>query len=146
MGLIETENEAYVCGAIMIDGAQVLQAIRGILPPGAFQLEAYRAIYTAGLSLLDAGEPIDAVAIRTQAKRQGVELSNDLLSQLMDIVPTTVNCVEYATVWRRKPAHGLLRSLLPGYRRTVRPPLTSFYQPCSGRRKPSGPAATSGDC
>lgn len=96
MGLIETENEAYVCGAILIDGAQVLQAIRGILPPGAFQLEAYRAIYTAGLSLLDAGEPIDAVAIRTQAKRQGVELSNDLLSQLMDIVPTTVNCVEYA--------------------------------------------------
>lgn len=96
MGLIETENEAYVCGAILIDGAQVLQAIRGILPPGAFQLEVYRAIYTAGLSLLDAGEPIDAVAIRTQAKRQGVELSNDLLSQLMDIVPTTVNCVEYA--------------------------------------------------
>lgn len=91
-----TENEAYVCGAILIDGAQVLPAIRGILPPGAFQLEAYRAIYTAGLSLLDAGEPIDPVAIRTQAKRQGVELSNDLLSQLMEIVPTTANCVEYA--------------------------------------------------
>lgn len=89
-------NEAYIAGAILIDGAQVLPAIRGILPPGAFLLEAYRAIYVAGLSLLDAGEPVDPVSIKTQAKRQGVELSNDLLSQLMEIVPTTANCVSYA--------------------------------------------------
>lgn len=91
-----TENEAYVCEAILIDGAQVLLAIRGILPPGAFQLEAYRAIYVAGLSLLDAGEPVDPVSVKAQAKRQGVELSNDLLSQLMEIVPTAANCVTYA--------------------------------------------------
>lgn len=90
------ENEAYICGAILIDGAQVLPAIRGILPPGAFQLEAYKAIYVAGLSLLDAGEPIDPVSIKTKAKRQGVELSNDLFSQLMEIVPSTSYCVEYA--------------------------------------------------
>lgn len=90
------ENEAYICGAILIDGAQVLPAIRGILPPGAFQLEAYKAIYVAGLSLLDAGEPIDPVSIKTKAKRQGVDLSNDLFSQLMEIVPSTSYCVEYA--------------------------------------------------
>lgn len=89
-------NEAYLAGAILIDGAQVLPAIRSILPPGAFQLEAYRAIYVAGLSLLDAGEPVDPVSIKAQAKRQGVDLSNDLLSQLMDIVPTTAYCVSYA--------------------------------------------------
>lgn len=90
------EKEQYICGAILIDGAQVLPAIRGILPSGAFQLEAYRAIYVAGLSLLDAGEPVDPVSIQDQAKRQGVELSNDLLSQLMEIVPTTAYCVDYA--------------------------------------------------
>lgn len=90
------ENEAYICGAILIDGVQVLPAVRGILPPGAFQLEAYRAVYVAGLSLLDACEPIDPVSIKAQAKRQGVELSNELLSQLMEIVPTTANCVSYA--------------------------------------------------
>ena len=90
------ENEAYICGAILIDGAQVLPAIRGVLPPGAFQLEAYRAIYVAGLSLLDAGEPVDPVSIKTQAKRQGVELSNDLLSQLMEVVPSSAYCVTYA--------------------------------------------------
>lgn len=91
-----TENEAYICGAILIDGAQVLPAVRGILPPGAFQLEAYRAIYVAGLSLLDAGEPVDPVSIKAQAKRQGVELSNDLLSQLMEVVPSSAYCVTYA--------------------------------------------------
>ena len=90
------ENEEYICGAILIDGVQVLPAIRGILPPEAFQLEAYRAIYVAGLSLLDAGEPIDPVSIKAQAKRQGVELSNELLSELMEVVPSAAYCVEYA--------------------------------------------------
>lgn len=90
------ENEAYICGAILIDGVQVLPAVRVILPPGAFQIEAYRAIYVAGLSLLDAGEPIDPVSIKAQAKRQGVELSNELLSELMEVVPSAAYCVEYA--------------------------------------------------
>ena len=90
------DNEAYICGAILIDGVQVLPAVRDSLPPGAFQLEAYRAIYTAGLYLLDAGEPIDPVSIKAQAKRQGVELSNKLLSELMEVVPSAAYCVEYA--------------------------------------------------
>ena len=87
------ENEEYICGAILIDGVQVLPAIRGILTPGAFQMEAYRAIYVAGLSLLDAGEPIDPVSIKAHAKRQGVELSNKLLSELMEVVPSAAYCV-----------------------------------------------------
>ena len=89
-------SEQYLCGAILIDGAQVLSAIRGILPAGAFQYDEYRAVYTAGLSLLDAGEPVDPVSIKAQAKRQGVELTNQLLTELMEIVPTTANCVDYA--------------------------------------------------
>ena len=89
-------SEQYLCGAILIDGAQVLSTIRGILPAGAFQYDEYRAVYTAGLSLLDAGEPVDPVSIKAQAKRQGVELTNQLLTELMEIVPTTANCVDYA--------------------------------------------------
>ena len=89
-------SERYLCGAILIDGAQVLSAIRGILPAGAFQYDECRAVYTAGLSLLDAGEPVDPVSIKAQAKRQGVELTNQLLTELMEIVPTTTNCVDYA--------------------------------------------------
>lgn len=89
-------NEQYIAGAILIDGAQVLPAIRGILPAGAFQYDEYRAVYTAGLSLLDAGEPVDPVSIKAQAKRQGVELPEKLIVELMEVVPTAAYCVDYA--------------------------------------------------
>lgn len=94
--MIETSNEAYLAGAILLNGEQVLRAVRGILPAEAFRVEAYREIYSVGLFLLDAGKPIDPVSIKDQAKRQGVELTNQLLTELMEIVPTTANCVDYA--------------------------------------------------
>lgn len=88
--------EQYLCGAILISGEQVLQAIRGLVTADCFQYEAYRAIFTAGLSLLENGSPIDPISIAAAAKRQGVELSNAMLAELMEIVPTAANCVDYA--------------------------------------------------
>lgn len=88
--------EQYLCGAILISGDAVMKAIRGIVTPDCFQLEAYRAIFTAALSLLEDGTPIDPVSIAATAKRQGVELPNKLLFELMEIVPTAANCVDYA--------------------------------------------------
>ena len=84
--------EQYLCGAILISGDAVMKAIRGIVTPDCFQLEAYRAIFTAALSLLEDGTPIDPVSIAATAKRQGVELPNKLLLELMEIVPTAANC------------------------------------------------------
>ena len=89
-------NEQYLAGAILIDGANVLPAVRGILPAAAFQHDACRTIYEAGLSLLDTGEPVDPVSVKVKAARQGVELSNQLLTELMACVPTAAYCVEYA--------------------------------------------------
>lgn len=88
--------EQYLCGAILISGEAVMQAIQGIVTPECFQLEAYRAIFTAALSLLEDGTPIDPVSIAATAKRQGVELPSKLLLELMEIVPTAANCVDYA--------------------------------------------------
>lgn len=88
--------EQYLCGAILISGNAVMKAIRGIVTPDCFQLEAYRAIFTAALSLLEDGTPIDPVSIAATAKRQGMELPNKLLLELMEIVPTAANCVDYA--------------------------------------------------
>ena len=73
-----------------------MKAIRGIVTPDCFQLEAYRAIFTAALCLLEDGTPIDPVSIAATAKRQGVELPNKFLLELMEIVPTAANCVDYA--------------------------------------------------
>ena len=88
--------EQYLCGAILISGEQVLQAIRGLVTADCFQYEAYRSIFTAGLSLLENGSPIDPISIAAAAKRQGVELPNAMLAELMEIVPTAANCVDYA--------------------------------------------------
>ena len=88
--------EQYLCGAILISGESVIKAIRGIVTPDCFQLETYRAIFTAALSLTESDSPVDPVSIAATAKRQGVELSNKLLLELMEIVPTAANCVDYA--------------------------------------------------
>ena len=73
-----------------------MKAIRGIVTPDCFQMGAYRAIFTAALSLLEDRTPIDPVSIAATAKRQGMELPNKLLLELMEIVPTAANCVDYA--------------------------------------------------
>lgn len=94
--MTDISAEAYLAGCLLIDGENVLRAIRGIVTAEAFEMEAYRAIFTAATTLLEAGETIDPVSITTQANRQGVELPRELLVQLMEVVPTAANCVEYA--------------------------------------------------
>lgn len=89
-------NESYLAGAILIDGANVLPVVRGLVKPEDFLVEAYRAVFTAAASLAADGEPVDPCSIKVRAKRQGVELSNQLLTELMEIVPTCANAADYA--------------------------------------------------
>lgn len=89
-------NEAYIAGALLIDGAQVIHAIRGIVTRNDFHVEAYGAIFSAAASLAADNEAIDPVSIRHRANREGVEISNDLIVGLMECTPTAANCVEYA--------------------------------------------------
>ena len=92
----DVNNEAYIAGALLIDGKQVVQAIRGIVSRNDFHVEVYGAIFSAAFSLAADNEAIDPVSIRHRAKREGVELSNELLVDLMECTPTAANCVEYA--------------------------------------------------
>ena len=92
----EVNSEAYVAGALLIDGGPVVQAIRGIISRRDFRVEAYGAIFSAAFSLAADNEAIDPISIRHRATREGVALSNELLSDLMECTPTAANCVEYA--------------------------------------------------
>ena len=85
-----------MAGAILIDGANVLPVVRGLVKPEDFQVEAYRAVFTAAASLAADGEPVDPCSIKVRAKRQGVELPNQLLTELMEVVPTCTNAADYA--------------------------------------------------
>lgn len=89
-------NEAYIAGALLIDGGNVVQAIRGIVSREDFHVDSYGAIYAAALALEADGEAIDPVSIQRRAIRDGVALSRDLLVELMEITPTAANCFTYA--------------------------------------------------
>ena len=118
--------EQYLCGAILISGEAVMKAIRGIVTPDCFQMGAYRAIFTAALCLLEDGTPIDPVSIAATAKRQGVELSNKLLLELMEIVPTAANCVDYAHRVAEDARKRRIKALAEEYKPMRFLPLTSF--------------------
>lgn len=89
-------NESYLAGAILVDGANVLPVIQGLVKPDDFQIEAYRTVFTAAASLAADGEPVDPVSIQARARKQGVDLSNQLLTELMEVVPTCTNAADYA--------------------------------------------------
>lgn len=97
---METANvmtsELFLAGAMLIDGEKVLPLIRGKVTEDDFQEDAYRAIFTSAVALAGRGEAIDPVTIRDEAKRQGVELSNQFLTELMACTPTAANCADYA--------------------------------------------------
>lgn len=97
---METEsvmtNELFLAGAVLIDGEKVLPLIRGKVTEDDFQADAYRAIFTSAVALAGRREAIDPVTIRDEAKRQGVELSNQFIRELMDCTPTAANCADYA--------------------------------------------------
>ena len=92
----DVNNEAYIAGALLIDGGEVVRAIRGIVNRNDFHVESCGAIFSAAVSLSADGEVIDPVSIRSRAKREGVDLSNELILGLMECTPTAANCVEYA--------------------------------------------------
>lgn len=89
-------SEAYIAGALLLDGLDVVQLIQGIVSRDDFAVEAYGAIFSAAFSLAADREAIDPVSIKNRAIRDGADLSNDLLVELMECTPTTSNCVEYA--------------------------------------------------
>lgn len=89
-------NEAYIAGSLLIDGANAVQAIRGEVDRNDFAVEDYGAIFSAACSLAEDSEVIDPVSIKNRAKRDGVELSDGLIIELMECTPTAANCVEYA--------------------------------------------------
>lgn len=89
-------SEAYIAGAILIDGQQVIKLVQGIITWSDFQSTTCGAIFSAALELAADNEAIDPVSVRERAKRDGVELSNEYLTELMDAVPTAANCVQYA--------------------------------------------------
>lgn len=87
--------EQYVAGAILIDD-QTIRAINGHVSADDFESEHCRIIFEAALSLSADDAAIDPVSIMGKAKQLGMELPRQYVLELMEVVPTAANCVEYA--------------------------------------------------
>ena len=88
-------NEQYLAGAILID-QQVILEISGKVTADDFQDSYCRSIFEAATVIAAEQGVVDPVSIKSRASRSGVDLSNEYLAQLMEIVPTAANCVDYA--------------------------------------------------
>ena len=87
--------ELYVAGAILIDD-QTIRAINGHVSADDFESEHCRIIFEAALSLSADDAAIDPVSIMGKAKQLGMELPRQYVLELMEVVPTAANCIEYA--------------------------------------------------
>lgn len=88
-------NEQYLAGAILIDD-RTIPRISSKVTAEDFQNEHCRAIFVAATEIAAENGIVDPVSIMDRARRNGMEIPLEFVVQLMEIVPTTENCEEYA--------------------------------------------------
>lgn len=88
-------KEISLIGSILIDPAAFKVAQR-FVNTSDFADPSCAAAFSAACSLAAQGESIDPVTVRSQAKKDGVELSVDWVRQAMEITPTAANAEHYA--------------------------------------------------
>lgn len=89
-------SEISTIGSVMLDAA-VLPGIRAVVKAEDFANERCKAAFCAACALADSGETVDPVTIKAQAKKDGTDLENDWLRDVMELTPTAANAICYAT-------------------------------------------------
>ncbi|HYK54792.1 MAG TPA: replicative DNA helicase [Candidatus Eremiobacteraceae bacterium] len=105
------DAEQAVLGALMVD-RELMPVVAEIVVTADFYAPHHATIYDALHSLYERGEPIDKVSVAEELRRRKVldEVGGlDLLTQLLDAVPTTASVEYYAKIVAEK---ALLRSLI----------------------------------
>jgi len=90
------DNETYIAGALCIDAESTMPMIVGIVDEKDFVSDRCRALFKAAQALIERKEPIDPVALQTEAKAQGVDLESSFLRECMTACPSVANVPAYA--------------------------------------------------
>lgn len=88
--------ELSLLGSVLIGGGQALGLARGIVKASEINGRRVRAAFEAACTLADGGEDIDPVAVLALVRRQGVEMDDEFLLEVMNVVATWVNVETYA--------------------------------------------------
>ena len=90
-----TLNEQYLAGAILLEQC-VIFGLDGLVTAEDFENGYCRTIFEAAEAIKNEGGTVDPASITRKAMQSGVELTQNLLAELMQITPTAVNYAEYA--------------------------------------------------
>lgn len=101
------QAEQAVLGSMLIDAGCVPQLLSEV-DERDFSTATYRMIFQAIRALYQEGQPIDAVVV---AGRIGAEQYSGLLIELMEVTPTSANCMAYAAIMREQATLARLRGI-----------------------------------
>jgi len=105
--------ERDLMGCLLVDPAQTLKAIRGIVSVSDFSNDAARAVYEAAVSLVDSGRTVDPTMILAHASERGTPIDEAYAAEIMQSYCTTANVtataelVHNATIQRAAAAIGI---------------------------------------
>jgi replicative DNA helicase len=98
------EAERSVLGSILLDN-EPLHDIMIFLRAGDFYRDAHQVIYAAVRDLYDANKAIDAVTLAEELKKRNQFEQvggHDILTEIVESVPTAANAVYYANIVKEK--------------------------------------------
>src|SRR5690242_11303532 len=98
------DAEQAVLGALMVD-RELMASLAEILVTADFYAPHHATIYDVLHSLYERGEPIDKVSVAEELRRRKLleEVGGlELLTQLLDAVPTTASAEYYAKIVAEK--------------------------------------------
>lgn len=106
------EAEQSVLGAMLID-KDACVAVTNALRPEDFYAEKHQELYAAIFAVFGRGEPVDLITVQDElAKRGQLDDVGGLgyLTSLVNMVPTTANVQQYATIVEQKATLRRLQS------------------------------------
>src|SRR5690242_6246264 len=98
------DAEQAVLGALMVD-RELMAVVSEIVDTSDFYAPHHATIYDTLHALYERGEPIDKVSVAEELRRRRLldEVGGlELLSQLLDAVPTTASAEYYAKIVSEK--------------------------------------------
>ncbi|HWI63853.1 MAG TPA: replicative DNA helicase [Symbiobacteriaceae bacterium] len=98
------EAEQSVLGAMLIDRDAVV-AVTNLLVPEDFYADKHQALYESIYAIFGRGEPVDLITVQDELKKRG-QLDDvgglTYLTTLVNLVPSTANVSQYATIVQQK--------------------------------------------
>ena len=95
---LTAQAENALVGCLLVEPADTVATIKGILSESDFQSQNARIVYATAVDLVSSGKPCDPVLIQSEAAARGTVLDNEYCIEAMRMFVTTANAAETARI------------------------------------------------